>query len=66
MKTKLRHLVLSPDMQKGLPVGFRQILVSDAIMDEQTTKLLTMEQPKFGHSSPFVRRHRKPISKPEI
>lgn len=66
MSNELKPLILDPGMQQGLPLGFRQIMVSDEIMDEQTTQLLTMDFPKYGHSSPFVRRHVKPISKPEL
>jgi len=66
MSNELRPLVLDPDMQAGLPLGFRQIMVSDEIMDEETTKALTMTQPKYGQSSTFVRRPNKPISKPEL
>lgn len=66
MSTELKPLPLGRSMQQGLPIGLRQIMVSDEIMDEETTELLTMEQPKYGHSSAFVRQHPKPISKPEL
>ena len=66
MSNKLKPLVLDRGMQAGLPLGYRQIMVGDEIMDEQTTKLLTMDLPKYGHSSTFVRRPSKPISKPEL
>ena len=66
MSNELRRLVLDHGMQRGLPLGYRQIMVSDEIMDEPTVKLVTMAFPKYGHSSAFVRRPNKPISKPEI
>lgn len=66
MSNELKPLPLDRGMQQGLPLGFRQIMVSHEIMDERTTKLLTMDLPKYGHSCTFVRRHCKPISKPEL
>jgi hypothetical protein len=66
MSNELKLLVLDRGMQAGLPLGYRQIMVSDEIMDEQTMKTLTMDFPKYGHSSAFVRRPNKPISKPEL
>jgi hypothetical protein len=66
MSNELRRLVLDQGMQQGLPLGYRQIMVSDEIMDEPTVKLVTMGFPKYGHSSAFVRRPSKPISKPEL
>lgn len=66
MSNELKSLVLDRGMLEGLPLGYRHIMVSDEIMDERTTKRLTMDLPKYGHSSAFVRRHDKPISKPEL
>lgn len=66
MSNELKPLSLDQGMQQGLPLGYRQIMVSHEIMDEQTTKQLTMELPKYDHSSTFIRRPIKPISKPEV
>jgi hypothetical protein len=66
MSNELKPLPLDPGMQQALPLGFRHIMVSDEIMDEPTMQCLTMAFPKYGHSSAFVRRHVKPISKPEL
>jgi hypothetical protein len=66
MSNELKPLALDRGMQEGLPLGFRQIMVSDEIMSEETTKLVTMDFPKYGHSSAYVRRPIKPISKPEL
>jgi hypothetical protein len=66
MSNELKPLILDPGMQAGLPVGYRKIMVSDEIMDAPTMKVLTLELPKYGHSSAFVRRPNKPISKPEL
>ncbi|MEX1364246.1 MAG: hypothetical protein AB1Z98_14060 [Nannocystaceae bacterium] len=66
MSNELKPLPLDRELQRVLPLGFRQIMVSEEIMDEETTRRLTMEQPKYGQSSAFIRQHRKPISKPEV
>ena len=66
MSNELKPMVLDPGMQQGLPLCYRRIMGNDEIMDEQTTKLVTMDFPKYGHSSAFVRRPSKPISKPEL
>jgi len=66
MSNKLKPLALDRAMQEGLPLCYRQIMVSDEIMDEPTMKSLTMDFPKYRHSSAFIRRPRKPISKPEL
>jgi hypothetical protein len=66
MSNELKPLILDRGMQQGLPVGYRRIMVSDEIMDAPTMKVLTLDLPKYGHSSAFIRRHDKPISKPEL
>lgn len=53
-------------MTERLPLGYRRILVSDDILDDETTKRLTFEHSKYRHVSTHVRRPLKPISKVEL
>ena len=66
MSRDLRPLSLTPAMKERLPLGYRRILVSDDILDEETTKRLTFEHPKYRHASAFVSPPKKPISKVEL
>ena len=66
MSSELKPLVLDRGLQAGLPLGYRRIMVSDEIIDEPTMKAMTLDLPKYGHSSAFARRPSKPISKPEL
>lgn len=66
MSNELKPMAVDPDMQAALPLCYRRIMVSDEIMDAETMKRVTVELPKYGHSSAFVRRPSKPISKPEL
>jgi len=66
MSSDLRPLSLPPLMKERLPLGYRRILVSDDILDEETTKKLTFEYSKYRHASTFVRWPKKPISKVEL
>lgn len=53
-------------MTERLPLGYRRILVSDDILDDEATKRLTFEHSKYRHVSTYVRRPLKPISKVEL
>ena len=66
MSSDLRPLSLPPVMTERLPLGYRRILVSDDILDDEATKRLTFEQSKYRHVSTHVRRPLKPISKVEL
>jgi hypothetical protein len=66
MSSELKRMVLSTAMQQGLPLCYQRIMVSDEVLDQQTTRILTLDLPKFCHSTVFVRGPAKPISKPEL
>jgi hypothetical protein len=66
MSRELKPLALDPGMQQALPLAYRRIMVSDEILDGQTMKTLTLPLPKFRHSSTYVRRPQKQISKPDL
>lgn len=66
MSSDLRPLSLPPLMTERLPLGYRRILVSDDILDDEATKRLTFEHSKYRHVSTYVRRPLKPISKVEL
>jgi len=53
-------------MTERLPLGYRRILVSDDILDDEATKRLTFEHSKYRHISTQVRHPLKPISKVEL
>jgi len=66
MNTELAILVLDPRLRQGLPIAFRRIFVSHAILDESKTSRLTLDLSKYRHHTTFVRPSDKPISKPEL
>jgi hypothetical protein len=66
MSRELKPLALDPGLQQLLPLAYRRIMVSDEILDAQTMKMLTLHLPKFRHSSTYVRRPTKQISKPDL
>lgn len=66
MSSDLRPLSLPPLMTERLPLGYRRILVSDDVLDDEATQRLTFEQSKYRHVSTHVRRPLKPISKVEL
>jgi len=66
MSSDLRPLRLPPLMMERLPLGYRRILVSDDILDDEATKRLTFKHSKYRHVSTHVRRPLKPISKVEL
>ena len=53
-------------MKERLPLGYRRILVSDDILDDDAMKRLTFEYSKYRHVSTFVPHPKKPISKVEL
>lgn len=66
MSSDLRPLNLPPLVTERLPLGYRRILVSDDILDEEATKRLTFEHSKYRHVTTHVRGPLKPISKVEL
>jgi hypothetical protein len=66
MSSELKQLNLPPLMVERLPLGFRGILVSESILDEDATRKLTFMHSKYRHVSTFVARPKKPISKVEL
>jgi hypothetical protein len=66
MSSDLKPLSLPPLMKERLPLGYRRILVSEDILDDETTKRLVFEHSKYRHVSTFVPRLKKPISKVEL
>ena len=66
MSSDLKPLSLPPLMKERLPLGYRRILVREGILDEETTKRLTIEYSKYRHVSTFVPHPKKPISKVEL
>jgi hypothetical protein len=66
MSSDLKQLSLVPVMEERLPLGYHRILVSEAILDEETTKRLALEYSRYRHVSTFVPRPRKQISKVEL
>jgi len=66
MSTDLRPLSLPPLLKERLPLGYRRILVSEDILDEDTTRRLVFEHARYRHVSTFVPHPRKPISKVEL
>lgn len=66
MSSDLKPLSLPPLMAERLPLGYRTILVSDDILDDEATQRLTFEQSKYRHVSTHVRGPLKPISKVEL
>jgi hypothetical protein len=66
MSRELKPLALDAGMQQVLPLAYRRIMVSDEVLDEKTVQILTLHLPKFRHSSMFVRRPKKQISKPDL
>jgi hypothetical protein len=65
MSSDVKLLSLPPLMTERLPLGYRKIVVSDDILDDEATKLLTFEQSKYRHVTTHVRRPLKSISKVE-
>jgi hypothetical protein len=65
MSSDVKPLSLPPLMTERLPLGYRRILVSDDILDDEATKLLTFEHTKYRHVTTHVRSPLKPISKVE-
>ena len=66
MSSDLKPLSLSPDMKERLPLGYRRILVSADILDEEATQKLTFVHSKYRHVSTYIARSKKPISKIEL
>lgn len=66
MSSDLRPLSLPPLVTERLPLGYRRILVSDDILDDEATERLTFERSKYRHVSTHVRGPLKPISKVEL
>jgi len=66
MSSDLKPLSLPPLLTERLPLGYRRILVSDDILDDEATQRLTLELSKYRHASTHVRRPFKPISKVEL
>ena len=66
MSSDLRPMSLPPLMTERLPLGYRRILVSDDILDDEATERLTFEHSKYRHVSTHVRPPLKPISKVEL
>lgn len=66
MSSDLKPLSLPPLMTERLPLGYRRILVSDDILDDEATQRLTFEHSKYRHVSTHVRDPLKPISKVEL
>ncbi len=66
MSSDLKPLSLPPLVTERLPLGYRRILVSYDILDDEATQRLTFEQSKYRHVSTHVRGPLKPISKVEL
>lgn len=66
MSTELKKLATGALMKEGLPLGYARIFTSDAIVDDETTKRVTLELTKYRHSVIYVARAGKPISKLEL
>lgn len=66
MSSDLKPLSLPHLVAEKLPLGYRRILVSDDILDDEATERLTFEQAKYRHVSTHVRGPLKPISKVEV
>ena len=66
MSSDLKPLSLPPLMTERLPLGYRRILASDDILDDEATQRLTYELSKYRHSATHIRRPLKPISKVEL
>jgi hypothetical protein len=66
MSSDLKPLSLPPLVTERLPLGYRRILVSDDILDDEATPRLTLELSKYRHVSTHVRGPLKPISKVEL
>ncbi|PCC68620.1 hypothetical protein SAMN02745121_05294 [Nannocystis exedens] len=66
MSTELKKLDTTPLLQAGLPLGYARIFTSDAIIDDETSKRVTLTLTKYRHSVIYVSRAGKPISKLEL
>jgi hypothetical protein len=66
MSADLEKTAMAALKQEGLPLGYARIFTSDAIIDDETTKRVTLELSKYRHSVIYVRRAGKPISKLEL
>ena len=66
MSKELEKMAMASLMQEGLPLGFARIFTSDAIIDDETMKRVTLNLTKYRHSVMYVVRAGKPISKLEL
>jgi hypothetical protein len=66
MSTDLEKMAMASLMKQGLPLGYARIFTNDAIIDDETTKRVTLELKKYRHSVIYIRRAGKPISKLEL
>lgn len=66
MSTDPKLMTLDDLVKLGLPLCHTRIFVNHAILDDETSKRVTVEMPKYRHSSTHPRGARKPISKLEL
>lgn len=66
MSAEQNQMTLDALVKQGLPLAYTRIFVNHAILDDETSKRVTLEMPKYRHLCAHFRGSGKPISKLEL